>query len=756
MTPHKRRTHRLPREERPSDAPQQKNPPKESPDGDQRLFEPVRGEEQPGGQPASFSADNASDLAVSGQPNGESEIYFPPLKSDEIGFSPLPALPRAARDVEPPQPPPSSAARRRRRQNRLLTRPDISQLGARLESMAARAAPTFDFFLFSLLAGVVLGIGYLFDAPAILLFGILIAPLLAPWVGAALAAAIGELRFLGQTLGGFLIALLMVFVTGALAGLIGRFFMPIPTTQALLHAQFSPFDLLLLAVGTLALTIAFVQSEEKPLLAGLMLAYEIYLPVSAAGFGLASGAPNLWPQALLVLLVHLAVSVVLALIVFYYMGFRPQETSGYILVGLIVAASLAAVVAVFVWGGNIHVNLAPATPARPTPTQTASVFIQPTLTLSPEPLSSPTITMTPTASLTAGPTPVPTPVYGKVGRNGAYIRDEPGGHAITTLQGGYLVEILPDTPLNLEGTTWVRIRVKTSTRDMVGWVQLDLIVTATPAPATLTATPTTGPTSTITATSTEGPSPTPTETLQATGSYAVVNITQYDGSLNVRSGAGVNNPLAGSLAYTATDIGRLGSPVTIGTAEWWQIQKAGGATGWVNASYLTEYVPPATFCADAGVTKLLTDLGTALKNTDGAALAALVSPKHGVDIRLVSNNTPVNYTQATAASIFSSAAEKNWGPTAASDVKVSGTFMDVIQPKLLEIYNSSYQLSCNDTSRLGSVNQPWPSEYTTINFYSIYKLSTGDTPNWRDFLAGIEYVNGQPYLFSLIYFEAVP
>jgi uncharacterized membrane protein len=735
MTPHKRRLRRLPREERPSDAPQQENPPEESPDGAQGLSE---------GQPASFSADNASGSTVSEQPDGESELYFPPLKSDEIGFSPLPALPKDGEPVHPP------VARRRRRQNRLLTRPDISELGGRLESMAARAAPTFDFFLFSLLAGLVLGIGYLFDAPAILLFGILIAPLLAPWAGAALAAATGEMRFLGQTLGGFFSALLMVFVTGALAGLIARFFMPLPTTQALLHAGLSPFDLLLLAVGTLALTVAFVQSEEKPWLASLMLAYEIYLPVSAAGFGLASGAQNLWPQALLVLLVHLAVSVVLALIVFYYMGFRPVETSGYILVGLIVVASLAAVFAVLVWGNTIRANLAPATLARPTPTRTVSVVIQPTLTLSPEPLSSPTITMTPTASLTAGPTPIPTPVYGKVGRNGAYIRDEPGGAAITTLQSGYLVEILPDTPLVLEGTTWVRIRVKTSTRDVVGWALLNLIVTATPAPATPTASPTPGP---IMATSTEGPSPTPTETLQPSGSYAVVNITQYDGSLNVRSGAGINNPLAGSLAYTATDIGRLGSPVTIGSAEWWQVQKTGGITGWVNASYLTEYVPSATFCADARVTALLTNLGTALKNTDGAALAALVSPKHGVDIRLASNNRPVNYTQATAVSIFTDSAVRNWGP---SQANVSGAFIDVMQPKLLEVYNSSYQLGCNDTSRLGSINQPWPSEYTSINFYALYKQSTGDAPNWRSFLVGVEYVDGQPYLFALIYFEPVP
>jgi hypothetical protein len=715
-----------PRGEHPSKTPQDENPLEEPIEGDQALPEAMRDEGQP----------EAEDVA------GEPEIYYPPLKSDGMrGFTPLPAQP--------------SGARRRRRSTPLLTRPDVSELGGRLESMAGRAVPTFDFFLFSLLAGVILGIGYLLDAPAILLFGILVAPILAPWMGAALAAAMGELRFLGQTLGGFVTALLMIFVTGLVAGWVSRIFMPIAATQALAHAQLGLFDLLLLALGTLALAVTFVQSEEKPVLTSLMVAYEIFLPVSAAGFGLGSGLANLWPQALLVLLVHLAVSIVLAVIVFYYMGFRPLESYGYALLGLIVVASLAAIFAVLMWGNNSsHANPLPATPVQPTSTST--VAVQATFTVAPRP--SPTHPqMTPTITPTEGPTLIPTPVYGHVRNNGAYIRDEPGGATLIILQEGYLVEFLPDSPLSLEGTTWVRVRAKIPSRgDVVGWVLLSRIATATPPAPEPSATYTTGPTSTITETPTEGPSPTPTETLQATGSYAVVNITQYEGTLNVRSRAGVNNPLAGSLAYTATDIGRIGSPIIVGAAEWWQVQKTGGVTGWVNAFYLTEYIPPVTFCADARVTTLLTKLGAAIKNTDGAALAALVSPKHGVDMRLVSNNNSINYTQVTAASIFTSTTLQNWGPAEGSDVNVNGTFMDIMQPKLLDVYNASYQLSCNDTSKVGPVNQPWPSEYTTVNFYSIYKPSTSDAPNWRNFLAGVEYVDGQPYLFALIHFEAVP
>ena len=254
--------------------------------------------------------------------------------------------------------------------------------------------------------------------------------------------------------------------------------------------------------------------------------------------------------------------------------------------------------------------------------------------------------------------------------------------------------------------------------------------------------------------SASGATPTVTATLQPSGSYAVVEIKKSDGTLNVRSAAGASNPLVDSLAYNATDIGKLTASMA-GSDEWWQVKKA-SVTGWVNAFYLTEYLPSSAFCSDAKVTTLLTNLGTALKNADGTALAALVSPKHGVDIRLAPNNAPVNYNGATAASVFTSATVQNWGPGAASGANVSGTFKDIIQPKLLDVYNSSYQLSCNDTSKAGAVSQPWPSEYTTINLYSIYKPATAAQLDWRDFLVGIEYVNGQPYLFSLVHFEWVP
>ncbi len=352
-----------------------------------------------------------------------------------------------------------------------------------------------------MLAGGILGIGYLLDAPAMLLLGILVAPILGPWMGTALSAAIGEWRFFGQNSGGFLTAVLMIFGTGVLAGFASRISMPHTFIQAFLHARLWVPDLLVLIIGTIALTIAFIQSGEKPVIPSIMVAYELFLPASAAGFGLGSNVEGLWPQSLMVFLIHLAISMVLSAIVFYYMGFRPLEASGYILAILIVVIGLA-ITAGFAGIGTL-LNIRSD---RPTATLPAPVVTIPTA--SPAPVIPDTATPRPTFTLTFSPTPLPatptiklstftpaptfpsptllpTPVYGRVQSkgDGAVIRTEPGGSAITTVQNGYLVEILPEPPVIFNGETWVHVIIRTQQRDLNGWVLFNLIVTATPSVA---------------------------------------------------------------------------------------------------------------------------------------------------------------------------------------------------------------------------------------------------------------------------------
>lgn len=398
---------------------------------------------------------------------------------EELGFAPLPEFERSA------------SPRRRRSRQPLVTRLTDEEVPDRLESMAQRAVPTFDYFIFALIAGSLIGIGYLLNAPAILLLAIILAPFPAPWLGISLAAATGESRFFGQTLGGFFTAILIVFTTGVLAGLASRIFMPIVLDQAYLHARLWWPDLLLVAIGTIALVILFIQKDDKPTLSGLILSYELLLPISAAGFGLGNGTPGLWPQALAVFLVHMALSIVLGLAIFYYMGFRPLEPIGYAWGAGVILVSLMIVVG-FAGLGSLMSMPQPETKPTATPTALISTpslipTTQTATTPTPEPPTATQKPSTPTVKPSATPVIIPTTAFGRIQSrtdgDGATIRATPGGNAITTILNGYVVEILPDELITLEdGSVWIHVKVTTATRAIEGWVLQSLVVIPSPEP----------------------------------------------------------------------------------------------------------------------------------------------------------------------------------------------------------------------------------------------------------------------------------
>jgi uncharacterized membrane protein len=406
---------------------------------------------------------------------------------------------------EEPVPDVSQAPRRRRRATRVTDRMSVSELGERLESIVQRVTPTVDFFVFSFLCACILGIGYILDAPAILIIGILVAPVLGPWMGAALSTATGEFRLFRQTFGGILTGMALVFIVGILAGYASRIFQPLTTSQALYHARLWWPDLLMLVIGTVILVITFIQSDDKPVIPSLMVAYQFFLPVSAAGFGLGSGIQGLWPQAGLVFLIHLALSLIISLIMLFYMGFRPLGAGGYILttglivVGLVILAGFAGLGSLInVRGDQAYATSiaakSPVPTAAPATLAASPTILKPTQTASGTPSSTPpppsptrpaitaTIQATSQTEVSPAPTLLPTPVYGRINSlsGGVMVRVKPGGSSITTVTNGYLAEILGDTPVVIDGATWVHVIIKTPLRDINGWVLLNLIETATP------------------------------------------------------------------------------------------------------------------------------------------------------------------------------------------------------------------------------------------------------------------------------------
>ena len=129
--------------------------------------------------------------------------------------------------------------------------------------------------------------------------------------------------------------------------------------------------------------------------------------------------------------------------------------------------------------------------------------------------------------------------------------------------------------------------------------------------------------------------------------------------------------------------------------------------------------------------------------------AALVSPTHGVNVRLWAYNAGISFNATNAASVFSGSDSYNWGggPSGIPDV---GSFKDVIQPKLLEVLNApNMETYCDTLTKVFPLANPWP--YPNVHYYNLYKpASSSNGFDFRTWLIGFEYINNQPYLYAMV------
>ena len=161
---------------------------------------------------------------------------------------------------------------------------------------------------------------------------------------------------------------------------------------------------------------------------------------------------------------------------------------------------------------------------------------------------------------------------------------------------------------------------------------------------------------------------------------------------------------------------------------------------------------PANVCSDPQVTALIDSLKTAVLNSDGPLLASLVSPASGLDVAYFHSGTVVNYRPDQAKFLFETTYEVDWGVEPGSGAPKTGSFHDVVVPALVKMFNQPYTLHCNELKYGGAtypVNFPYDKGY-----YSIY--FAGTEPNgsldWQTWVAGVEYINGKPYLYALMQF----
>jgi len=266
----------------------------------------------------------------------------------------------------------------------------------------------------------------------------LLAPFMAPAIGLGLAAVTGSVQFFLQSLASLLAGSVIIFGTGALSGWLTKWIPAHGIQQTVYHSTLTIFDTILLAIGVILTVILFTRPRnQQPLVTSVAIAYEIYLPVGVAGFGLTSANPDLLQGGCKVFLLNLGLTLFLTMMTLIMKGLKFQNTFSYLILSLLILAGILG----GMWLGGVFKPGFESTPApipSDLPSPTAEHPTQPSGTWTPpaptpqntEPLifSAPTDTLIPTGTATQTLTPLPTLVQAFIHASdstGAYVRKEP-------------------------------------------------------------------------------------------------------------------------------------------------------------------------------------------------------------------------------------------------------------------------------------------------------------------------------------------
>ena len=361
-----------------------------------------------------------------------------------------------------------------------------------LDSLIQLSSPNLTFFLFVLFGALLVGSALYFNSLALLITAIVALPFPQPVFGLGLVPTRLKFGHGLKSLICLLLPLMLVIASGALAGWLQK-------TNAIdqlgVYRFSSPhwLDLTIVAICAFLGTLILLRQGRLPRLIGVLLSYEIFLPMGAAGYGFILGNSQLWPGSLLVGLLHLTISIFLASFSFLLLGFPPKRASGWLL--SLLPLILIAVLLFGCWNLNLQ-DMFGAQEPTPTslsttlPSQTPSPKADATETLktpsesftptqSPSPTHTQTLTPTQTATFTQTPTLEPTTYWGIVDAlTGAVVRETPDFEAavVTYANDGDQIEILREVE-GEDGTRWYEVQMPTGE---TGWLLGSLIDIPTP------------------------------------------------------------------------------------------------------------------------------------------------------------------------------------------------------------------------------------------------------------------------------------
>jgi uncharacterized membrane protein len=381
-----------------------------------------------------------------------------------------PSIPDSGFELPPP---------RIRRRERIAFPTNSDERTKLVGQLNEKVTPTLEFFFFTMLSAIILGAALYFDSFTLVLLAMLVAPFMSPVLGISLSAILGSWKMFLRSIGALLVGSLIIFGLGALSGWIASLMQHPVSTIAVSHLSLNLVDPVVLVLGML-FTMHFLTHNhtQRPLIPSIAIAYGLFLPLAAAGFGITSGVLRTPLHGLFLFALHLALAVCIGIITLVATRLSPAKPlvsspfASFLLIGFFILLFAGLVIVASRTPTLYPSGLAKYATTAQTPTPT----LRPTLIT-----KTPTKTVTPSLTPTVTPTLTPTPsifIIHAFETNGVIVHIHPGltSDYLTTLFNGVSVLALPD-PVFMDGRNWIHIRLSDGRE---GWILETLLVTPTP------------------------------------------------------------------------------------------------------------------------------------------------------------------------------------------------------------------------------------------------------------------------------------
>ncbi len=196
-----------------------------------------------------------------------------------------------------------------------------------VREIAHAARVTRDFIMLAIFSCIIATFGLVLNSGAVVIGGMLIAPLMSPVLALALALVRGDGRRAGRAIAAIVAGVaISVGLSTALGQLVStsqfNFLTQLPT-EVISRTQPTLFDLTIALAGGAAASYAIVQPELSATLPGVAIATALMPPLCVAGIGLSQGRSDVYQGALLLFLSNLVAIIFAGGLVFAAMGFGP-------------------------------------------------------------------------------------------------------------------------------------------------------------------------------------------------------------------------------------------------------------------------------------------------------------------------------------------------------------------------------------------------------------------------------------------------